>query len=70
MFGTSKSLFSHGKYCKSLLFMEIVFKEFRCRFSVFFGCLGTVFLIFFGLGNKLENETFFSEKPDHNEWIW
>ena len=41
--------------------MEIVFKEFRDRFLVFFGCLGSRFSDFLGLENKLENETIFYE---------
>ena len=44
--------------------MKIVFEEFRDRFLVFFGCLGSCFSDFLGLENKLENETIFSEKPD------
>ena len=43
---TSKSLFSHWMYCKILLFMEILFKEFRNPFLVFWGFLVSVFLIF------------------------
>ena len=32
--------------------------------------LGAVFLIFVGLGNKFENVTMFSKKPDLEKWIW
>ena len=51
-------------------FMEIVFKEMRYRLLVFVGCLGSRLSDFLGLGNKLENETMLSEKPDLNRWIW
>ena len=44
--------------------MEIVFSEFRDRFLVFVGCLGSRFSDFLGLENMLENEAIFSEKTD------
>ena len=70
MFGTSKSLFSHGKYGKKRLFMEFVFKEFLDQLLVFFKWLGNRFSDFLRFENKLENETIFSEKPDLEKWIW
>ena len=70
MFGTSKSLFSHWRYCKNRLFMKFVFIEFREWFSVFFGCLGSRFSDFLCLENKLENKTFFHEKLNPEFWIW
>ena len=39
--------------------MEIVFKEVRDRFVLFFGCLGSRFSDFLGSENKLQNETVF-----------
>ena len=69
-FGTSKSWFSHWRYCKNRLFVEIVFKEFRNRIWVFFWCLEIRFSDFLGLENKLENETIFDEIPNPIFWIW
>ena len=42
--------------------METVFKDFRNRFLVFVGCLGSCFSDFLGLENKFENEAIFSKK--------
>ena len=61
MLGAPNSRFSHGGYCKNRLFMEIVFKEFRDRSLVFFGCLRNRFSDFLGIENKLENKTIFYE---------
>ena len=44
--------------------MEIVLKEFRNRFLMFFDALGAAFLTPLSLENKLENETIFNEIPN------
>ena len=48
--------------------MEIVFSEFRDRYLLFLGGPGSRFSDFLGLGNKLENETIFGEKPNPKTW--
>ena len=58
MFGTSKSWFSHGRYCKKRLVMEIVFSEFRDGFSSFLEASGNVFLIYLALKTDLKTEGF------------
>ena len=50
--------------------MEIVFSEFRDRFSLFFGGLGSGFSGFLGLGNRLENEAIFSAITDPETLNW
>ena len=61
-FGTSKLLFSHWRYCKNRLFVEIVLREFRNGFLVFLWGLGSL--------NKLENGMIFDEIPNLTFWIW
>ena len=44
--------------------MEIVFNDFRDRFLLFFGSLGSGFSGFLGLENRLESEGIFCDVPD------
>ena len=68
--GALKTRFLAGRYCKNHVFAKIVFWSFENRFFVFFGGPGDSFSDLFCLGNKLESETIFSDKPDLNKWIW
>ena len=47
-----------------------VSKNFGIDLFVFFPCCWSCFSDFLGLGNKFENETVFSKKPDLEKWIW
>ena len=47
-----------------------VLKNFGIDLFVFFPCCWSCFSDFLGLGNKFENETVFSKKPDLEKWIW
>ena len=58
-FGTSKSRFSPGMYCKHWFFTEIVFYELRHRSLPFFGGLGGQFSSFLSLEDRLENGLIF-----------
>ena len=70
-FGTSKSWFSHGKYCENRFFMEIVSNEFRDRFLLFFLTSSiTVFLIFLALGTGLKTQRFLVIITESEFGIW
>ena len=67
--GTPKSGFSHGKYCKNWLFMDIVCNECRDRFLLF-GSLGDSFSDFLSLESRLGNRRFFVDirAPEFGMW--
>ena len=53
--GTKQSRFSQGKYCTNQFLTEMVFMDFGVDFSRFLEALEAVFLVFFCLENKVEN---------------
>ncbi len=58
-FGTSKSRFSHRRYCKNRFLVKIAFNRFRAGFLMFFDSLGSFFSDFFNLENRSKTEGFF-----------
>ena len=57
-FGTSKSCFSQGRYCKNRFIMELVFNKFQDRCLLIFERLGNCFLFFLALKTSLKTQRF------------
>ena len=55
-FGSRKTKFSYGMYCKSPLFTEFVFQGFGVDFYSLLEALGAVFLVFGALEGGLNIE--------------